>query len=54
MNPMLKLKTRTARLADAESVMHVSDSSSSEDESLGHIEGDVTPAIALQEASPNG
>ena len=43
--------SRPTRRAKHQSVVKVSDSLASQDESLGHVEGDVTPTIARQHSA---
>lgn len=45
--------SRTARRAKQKGVVKVSDALPLRDEGLGHIEGDVTPAVASKESPPS-
>lgn len=45
--------TLSARRAEQKGVVKVSDALPSQDEGLGHIEGDAAPAIASEESSPS-
>jgi len=42
---------RTARRTNQKGVVKVSETLPSQDESLGHIEGDISPAVACKESS---